>query len=146
MPAVWSRPSPRAAPGEVIITLPGFGTTDVFNYANINITNVGPIPITPGPATTINSVEGFRDTDAIVGTFSLCTGTVLPGFPGPPASDFTASIDWGDPSPDPAAGTITQDASNPSVYYITGTHTFSENGTFTVTNKVAFTGGSSRQR
>ena len=51
-----------------------------------------------------------------------------------------ASIDWGDPSPDPAAGTITQDASNPIVYYITGTHTFTAPGTFTVANTVAFCG------
>ena len=47
----------------------------------------------------------------------------------------------GRPVARPRAGTITQDASNPSVYYITGTHTFAENGTYTVANTVAFAGG-----
>ena len=65
------------APGEVIISLPGFGTTDTNNYANINITDVGTNSVTPGPTTTINSVEGFRELDAIVGTF-----TAPPGPPG----------------------------------------------------------------
>jgi hypothetical protein len=111
-------------PGEVIITLPGFGTNRVFNYAAINITDLPPVPIVPGPATQINAVEGVRFADAIVGTFSLPSLTFLPGSTGPPASDFTASIDWGDPSPDPADGTITQGAGTPSVYDITGTHTF----------------------
>jgi hypothetical protein len=129
-----------AAPGEVIISLPGFGTVDATNYEQINITNVAPVTITPGPAVTINSVEGFRLTDALVGTFTL-PQTIIPTPPGALASDFTATIDWGDPSPDLTAGTITQDASNPSVYDITGTHTFTEQGTFTVANTVSFAGG-----
>ena len=99
--------------------------------------------ITPGPAVTINSVEGFNYVNAIVGTFTFplpaSTGTLPAGLP---ASDFTASIDWGDPSVDASAGTIIQDASNPSVYFITGTHTFPENGTFTVASSIRFIGGS----
>ncbi len=133
--------TPGLLPGELLITIPGAGIVDAVNYQVINITDVGPLVITPGPAAVINTVEDFQNVDTIVGTF---TAPILP-FPGPPgfpASDFTASIDWGDPSPDPSAGTITQDASNPSIYYITGTHTFLENGTFTVDNTVAFAGGS----
>ncbi len=132
---------PGLLPGEVLIGIPGAGIVDALNYTQINIFDVGPLVITPGPAVSINTVEGFQNVDSIVGTF---TAPVLP-FPGPPgfpAGDFTASIDWGDPSPDPDAGTITQDASDPSVYYITGTHTFAENGTYTVANSVFFTGGS----
>ena len=132
--------TPGLLPGEVLITIPGAGVVDAINYNKINITDLGPLVITPGPAVTINTVEDFQNVDSIVGTF---TAPILP-FPGPPgfpASDFTASIDWGDPSPDPDAGTITQDASDPSVYYITGTHTFLENGTYTVANTVAFAGG-----
>jgi len=130
------------SPGEVLITIPGFGTVDALDYSQINITNVAPIVITPGSAVSINSVEGFQLVNQIVGTFTAPIG--IAGAPaGFPASDFTASIDWGDPSVDRSAGTITQDASNPSVYYITGTHTFVENGTYTVANTVAFAGGTS---
>src|SRR5262249_31104717 len=57
------------------------------------------------------------------------------------ASDFTATIDWGDPSPDTQAGVITQDASDPSVYDITGTHAFAQNGTYAVGTTIAFGGG-----
>ncbi len=132
--------TPGLLPGEVLITIPGAGIVDAINYEAINIFDLGPLVITPGPAVTINTVEGFQNVDSIVGTF---TAPILPipGPPGFPAGDFTASIDWGDPSPDPDAGTITQDASDPSVYYITGTHTFLENGTYTVANTVAFAGG-----
>ena len=133
--------TPGLLPGEVLITIPGAGIVDAINYQTINIINAAPIVITPGPPVTINTVENFQNVDAIVGTFT--TSLSLPGGPvGFPASDFTASIDWGDPSPDPSAGVITQDASNPSIYYIAGTHTFLENGTYTVTNSVAFAGGS----
>ena len=132
--------TPGLLPGEVLITIPGAGIVDAVNYNKINIVDLGPLVITPGPAVTINTVEDFQNVNSIVGTF---TAPIIP-IPGPagfPASDFTASLDWGDPSPDPDAGTITQDASDPSVYYITGTHTFAENGTYTVANTVAFAGG-----
>jgi large repetitive protein len=130
------------APGHVLITIPGAGTVDAVNYQQINITDVGPLTITPGAARMINSVEGFQLVDAIVGTFTLPIPASFPTPPaGLPSSDFTTSIDWGDPSVDATAGTITQDASNPSVYDITGTHTFVTNGTYTVANAVAFSGG-----
>ena len=131
--------TPGLLPGEVLISIPGAGIVDAINYQQINITGLGPLVITPGPAVTINSVEGFQNVDAIVGTFTVA----IPAIPAPagfPASDFTASIDWGDPSVDPSAGTITQDASNPSIYYITGTHTFVDTGVYTVGNTVAFCG------
>jgi hypothetical protein len=129
-----------AVAGEAIVSLPGFGSVDAKNYASINATSIAPVTITPGPAASLTSVEGFRLTDAIVATFTF-PQTSIATPPGVPASAFTASIDWGDPSPDPAAGTITQDASNPSVYYVTGTHTFTEQGTFTVASTVSFAGG-----
>jgi hypothetical protein len=134
--------TPGLLPGELLISIPGAGVVDAINYQQISIINTAPIVITPGPAVTINSVEGFRTVDAIVGTFTVPVPLVPPPPVGFSASDFTASIDWGDPSPDLSAGTITQDASNPSVYYISGTHTFVDTGTFRVDNTVAFAGGS----
>ncbi|MGA2497783.1 MAG: FG-GAP-like repeat-containing protein, partial [Tepidisphaeraceae bacterium] len=126
-------------PGEVLISIPGAGIVDAVGYSSINVTNVTPIVLTPGPATSINSAEGFQLVNQVVATFTApILITQAPA--GMPASDFTASIDWGDPSVDPAAGTITQNASNPSLYYITGTHAFAAQGTFTVANTVAFAG------
>ncbi len=46
------------------------------------------------------------------------------------ASDFTASINWGDGS-NPTAGTITEDASD--VFHVTGTHAYAQSGSFPVT-------------
>lgn len=136
VPTVTAGPNP----GEVLITLPGFGTVDATNYQNINITNVGPLVITPGPARTVNSIEDFQLVDSIVGTFTLGIPPIVPTPVTVPASSFTSTLDWGDPSPDNAAGVITQDASNPSVYYITGSHTFTDPGTFTVDQTIAFSG------
>ena len=46
------------------------------------------------------------------------------------ASDFTATINWGDGS-DTTAGTITEDASD--VFHVTGTHTYAQAGSFPIT-------------
>src|SRR4029077_12011622 len=113
-----------AAPGEVLITVPGAGTVDALNYQQINITNTAAVAPVPGPVLTINSIEDFQLVNTRVGTFTFPlaslfpVGTTLPS--GIPASDFAATIDWGDPTGDILAGTITQDASNPSVYDIKG--------------------------
>jgi hypothetical protein len=119
--------------------LPGFGELDALNYQATNITDTPPISVTITPVA-INSGEGFQLTNHSVATF---TATIpISGVAGLPASDFTATTDWGDPSPDFTAGTITQDASNPSVYYVTGNHTFVNDGTYSVTTSVAFNGNS----
>ncbi|MGD0461178.1 MAG: LEPR-XLL domain-containing protein [Tepidisphaeraceae bacterium] len=129
--------TPGLLPGEVLISISGAGIVDAVNYTQINITDVSPPVISPGPLATIDSVEDTQSVNAVVGTFSAPV-PLLPPSGGFPASDFTASINWGDTST--AAGTITQNASDPSVYSITCTHTFTENGVFTVTNTVAFAG------
>ena len=97
--------TPGLLPGEVLITIPGAGIVDAINYQIINIIERGAARDHAGPAVTINTVEGFQHVDAIVGTFTAPIA-IFPGRPaGFPASDFTASIDWGDllPSdPEPA--------------------------------------------
>ena len=114
--------------------MPGAGIVDAINYSNINILNSPSVPPVPGPTVTINSVEGFQLVNATVGTFTFPlaslfpAGTTLP--PGAPASDFSATIAWGDGTT--TAGTITQDASNPSVYEITGTHTYATAGSYPI--------------
>ena len=131
-------------PGEVIIAVPGAGSVDATGYENIVITNAAPVVVIPGAAVSLTPVEGTNQVNAIVGTFTL--PLPVSGIPaqGLPAGDFTASIDWGDSSselPDTSAGTITQDANNPYLYYITGTHTYAASGAFAVANTVAFSGG-----
>ncbi len=148
--------SATAGPNEVFIYLtataaggtPISGVVDALNYTQINVTGVSPLTITPVSLPTYNTVEGFQNVDQLAGEFQLplappfitnsMTGASNPA--GVPASDFTATINWGDPSPDTAAGTVAQDASNPSVYYITGTHTFPTTGTFTASSFVGFSG------
>ncbi|MDR3662166.1 MAG: hypothetical protein P4L86_17595, partial [Mycobacterium sp.] len=133
--------SAGALPGEIIITLPGFGSVDAVNYEQINITNVGPLTVTP-TANPLNSVEGFNYVNAPVGSFTTTIPTIFPTTPaGLPASSFTSTVDWGDPSPDNTGGTITQDATNSNNYFVAGSHTYTTPGAFTDTLSVAFSGG-----
>jgi large repetitive protein len=132
--------TPGLLPGEVLISIPGAGIVDAINYANINITDVAPLTITPGTSPSFSTVEGSSATNAIVGTFTLPLPAIATPPDGMPAGDFTASIGWGDASS--SAGSITQDASDPSVYDISGTHTYATNGTYTTTSTVNFIGGS----
>jgi hypothetical protein len=74
----------------------------------------------------------------VVGSFTFPIPKIGAAPIGVPASDFTATVDWGDPSPDDTAGTIVQDGSDPSLYDIEGTHAFSTDGMYTVANAVNF--------
>ncbi len=131
--------APGGLTGQLVIGVPAAGIVIVTAYSTINVTDIAPVVVTPGSAATISGVEGVPLVNQIVGTFTAPILTPLPpaGFP---ASDFAASITWGDGAT--SAGTITQDASNPSLYYIAGTHTYVDNGIFTVLNTVTFGGGS----
>jgi hypothetical protein len=121
-------------------------TTTTPAPQQINITNTAAVAPLPGPVLTINSIEDFQLVITRVGTFTFPlaslfpVGTILPA--GIPASDFAATIDWGDPTGDISAGTITQDASNPSVYDIKGTHTYTDPGTFPIGLTINLAGGS----
>jgi hypothetical protein len=144
--------------GGVLISIPGYGVVDAINYQTISIINAGQGVITPGIARTINTVEGFQNVDTITATFTATAPlniiTTPPVIPDPtiipatlPASDFTASIDWGDPPQSDnynlSAGTVTQDAAYPtSTYYVTGQHIYVLNGTYTINTSARFLGGS----
>jgi len=125
--------------GETVIAgivLPG-GPISYINYQQVFVTNLpsaGVLPIVTGA--TINAVQGQRLVDVVVATF---TTTAL----GATAGDFTATIDnWGDGTS--SAGVIVQDASNPSVFYVMGSHTYWENApSLTTTVTIASTGQTS---
>ncbi len=96
------------------------------------------------PVDPLNSIEGFQLVNTEVGAFTFDIaplfppGTVLPA--GLPASLFTATYDWGDGTS--TAATVTQDANNPSVYTVTGNHTYLDPGLFPTALTVSFVGGS----
>ena len=115
---------------------------DATNYATINVTDVGPLTITPGLTRTINTIQNVQNVDAIVGTFSMPIPVVTTPLPpgGLPPSDFQSTINWGDATATTAA-TIVQDASNPSIYDIEGTHTYVASGTFPINQTITFSGG-----
>jgi hypothetical protein len=57
-------------------------------------------------------------------------------------SDFTATIDWGDGSPE-SAGAISQPGGSGTAFSVDGTHAYLDEGQFTATVKVTDKGGSS---
>ena len=73
-------------------------------------------------AVAVPAVQGIQFTQDVA-TFSDTSALAV-------ASDFTATIDWGDSSSH-TAGTITEDASD--VFHVTGTHTYAQPGSFPIT-------------
>ena len=86
----------------------------------------GPPPVIGSPPVAVNASENVAFVNQLVGTFTyplaslFPAGTTLPA--GLPASDFTATINWGD-STSTTGGTITQDTVNADLYYVAGGHT-----------------------
>ncbi len=73
-----------------------------------------------------NGVEGLPLTNALVATFSFTDPTPPPVFGS--ASDFTATINWGDGSPT-SVGTIVQSGPNAAgkvLFQVFGTHTYAD--------------------
>jgi large repetitive protein len=125
------------AADEVQISIPSQGIVDITDYQTVDVVNIAPVLITPGSSQTIDATEGNALSGVIVGNFTFPIPEIGSVPIGVPASDFTATIDWGDGT-SVTAGTILQDGSNPSLYDITGSHTYASDGTFTVGNTVNF--------
>ena len=98
-----------------------------------------PPPIIGGTPVAVNASQNVALVNQRAGTFTyplaslFPTGTTLPA--GLPASDFTATINWGD-STSTTAGTITQDTVNPDLYYVSGSHTYATAATYTISMTV----------
>lgn len=109
----------------------------------------GPVSQNPKRGTATASVQdaplidptkmgGLQSTEGAPGTFEL--GSFIDTNPGGTASDFTASIDWGDNTP-ASAGSVA--ANGAGGFDVTGTHTFTSAATRTVTATVNDIGGAS---
>ncbi len=97
----------------------------------IQILNAPDQPLTAAPAS-IQGTEGAPLTTVVVGGFS--DGPNTPGTPKGKASDFTATIDWGDGpigNPDVTAGQVV-DLGNGN-FQVLGSHTYAIARTYTLT-------------
>jgi hypothetical protein len=103
-----------------------------INYEQVNVTNLAAVQ----PVVTASALRGVKSrplVDQVVGTFTSAA-------PGAKASDFLTTIDWGDGSQ--GAGTIVQDASTPSIFYVMGTHTYGQGSPAYTTHLVVASTGS----
>ena len=86
------------------------------------------------------AVNGLTATEgAPAGTVPLAS--LADSDPNATASDYTATVDWGDGSPD-TPGTITGDGKN-TPFAVSGTHGYADEGSFPVTVTIKDTGGAS---
>lgn len=79
------------------------------------------VPITAS-GTTISATEGASFTGPVASFSDPDTSAT--------ASEYTATIDWGDVTP-PSVGTVSGPTGGP--FTVTGTHTYAEEGTYTIT-------------
>ncbi len=90
------------------------------NFEAVRISNAGGNPVVPVlPPLPINAIEGTQVIDVVVARFTDADF-------GAKAGDYAATIAWGDGTT--SAGVVTQDASNPSLFYVTGTHLYRQQG------------------
>jgi CSLREA domain-containing protein len=78
--------------------------------------------------TTLSAIEGASFT-AVVATFTDSDTEIA-------SSNFTATIDWGDGSTSTGTITALPPSSNGSNFEVSGSHTYVEEGSFTVTTKI----------
>jgi hypothetical protein len=103
------------------------------NTATVSGTaTVADAALTAGPSMTINSTEGAP--------FAGPVGSFSDANPGATSADFTATIDWGDGSPT-SVGVVSGPTGGP--FTVSGSHTYLEEGTYSISVGVNDDGGSS---
>lgn len=83
-------------------------------------------------AVDFTATRGVGLVDQVVATFTDANGNFT-------TAPYTATIDWGDGQS--TAGTITADASDPTVFYVTGSYVYANSGKFPTSITVADRGG-----
>ena len=105
------------------VLAPGASSYFTLESAPFSVSGVTLLPDISLTASSFSAVEG----NATTPTTQLATFTDGPSTA--PASDFTASVNWGDGST-PCVCSITQSSSG-SPYVVTGSHLYAEEGTYT---------------
>ena len=101
---------------------------------------VSPVVATPQvvPMAPVSFIQGGTAGNVVVAMFSEVNGG--------PASDFSATINWGDGTP-PTAGIVSQDsvatATAPATYSVLGSHVYTSSGAFTITVSIVDHNGGS---
>ena len=124
----------RSYPGEIEIWLDNGARVYADNFQAINVTGLPATPPVPwGIDSTIavNGVENAAILNTEVGGFTSDA-------PGARASDFTATIDWGDGWT--SAGVIVQYTDSPRDFSVLGSHNYTAAGNYDITIQVRSTG------
>src|SRR6266545_1497584 len=104
--------------------------TPTNNATAHSTAHVADAPLTPGTLTLNDGVEGVTPTTA---TFTFTDANSFAT-----TADFTATFDWGDTTS--SAGIVAGPTGGP--FTVSGTHTYSSTGFFTITVSIADDGGS----
>src|SRR5207244_5613012 len=83
---------------------------------------------------TVSATEGSDPGSQTVATFTDANPAAL-------LADFSATIDWGDGS-SPTAGALSQPGSTGTAFVVSGSHTYAEEGSFTISVTITDVGGS----
>ncbi len=97
------------------------------------IATIADAPITVSPETIPDQTTNVA--------FDGPVASVIDGNPVAPVADFTATINWGDGT-STSAGTISQPGVVGTAFIVSGSHTYTNHGSFTVTVDVNDVGGS----
>jgi hypothetical protein len=124
--------TPGPGGGQITIARAGSGSVVIQNFEDVRVFNAVAAPPVPGEPVTFFATEDHNRVDAVVATFSS-------GGTGTRAGDFGATIAWGDGTT--SAGVIVQDASNPTVFYVQGSHIYTVSGDFATTTTLRALGG-----
>jgi hypothetical protein len=118
--------------GQMTITRAGSGSVVLQSFEKVQIFSTIAAPPVPRQPVTFFATQDKNRVDAVVATFTS-------GGTGSHATDFGATIAWGDGTT--SAGVIVQDASDPTVFYVQGSHIYTESGEFTTTTTLRTFGG-----
>jgi RTX calcium-binding nonapeptide repeat (4 copies) len=131
---VGSQPDPASLVGPLQVApslASGIGGFQYPSYEWVQVTI--PTPPLSASGTTFTATEGQSTGLATVATFTDAN-------PNATASDFTATVNWGDGSPSDNNVTITPNGSGG--FSVNGSHTYAEEGNDTITVTINDTGGS----